>query len=441
MTQDRADLLAGPFLRATVVGPSRVADVVLPTDQPVGSMIPSLLELVEFPAGGQGHHLVTIEGSALPPGALLRDTVLRDGVLLRLVAADESPPDPVVYDLVDAVEEERPWGLWDVRHRGWGLCLVAATLLLTAALLATTLPDVGLTLALGVLGLVALAGSAVTRWTGPVGAAWVWLGVSWAALLVAALTDLPDRRPLWVVVGVPVLLLSLGWTAGRVRASVAGLAAWVMVVSAALITWWFTQDPSLSAGVVAVVATALIGLAPRLALATTGAFRLDGELTRGADLRARQVGPAVASAHLSLVGLVVVLAISAGLALHVAALSTAAQPWMTALVATLSVGWLTRVRHFPLVLERVLVWATALLGLSGLMRVGLQTWPGSELWWVAGTALAAVLVMLAMTRPPNPLQSASARRWAARLETLTVVAALPLLVGAFGVYADLLQTF
>ena len=55
--------------------------------------------------------------------------------------------------------------------------------------------------------------------------------------------------------------------------------------------------------------------------------------------------------------------------------------------------------------------------------------------------LATVAVIGLSLREPAELLAANVRRWAARVETLTIVAVIPLIVGAFGVYSDLLDTF
>lgn len=439
------DLVPGPFLRATVLSPDKAVDVVLPTDQPVAALVPGLLDLLDYPAGGHGHHLVGMDGTAVRDAARLGELGMRDGVVLRLITAEESPPDPVVYDLVDGVEQTLPAGVWDERTREWGLALVAASLLATAAVLAGSLAWPGPAAAgaaLGGVGLLWSLGAAVARRPA---VAWVAFGMAWAALAVAAALAVPDGRDgrdgWYLLAGVPVLLLSVGWCAGRVRASLAGIGCWLVLAGAGLLAWAGTQDLTLSAAVVAVVAGALLGLTPRLALASTGAFRVDGALLRGAELRANTVADTVAAAHLSLAAGVVVLAATGGVALYVVAVTGGTDPWLVGLVVSATCAWLVRVRHFPLTVERLALWAAGLCGAGGLLRTVLEQAPAAAGWVVAATAAVAVMVLAVLVRPPSPLRAANGRRWAGRLETLALLVTLPLLVGAFGVYADLLDTF
>ncbi|MGG5259272.1 EsaB/YukD family protein [Phycicoccus avicenniae] len=444
MSASPTDHVVGPFLRATVLAEGRAVDVVLPTDRPVAALVPVVLELLGHPDDGTLRHVATLDGRVLAAARPLGEAGLRDGVQLRVVAAAEAPSDPVVYDLVDAVEEERPAGAWDATNRVWGLALVAALLLGTAAAVAASAGGVDRAAVFATVGMLALAASlAAARWSTRA-AAWVGFGAAWAAFAVAAvLTTLAEGAwPVgWLVLALPLVGLSAAWCLDEPRAGLASLAAWLLFVVSGGVTWVVTGDVGSTAAVVAVAATAVLGLLPRLALATTGAFAVDTDLGRGLDLRSRRVVRAVTAAHLSLAGAVVLTAATGGAALCTAALSAPADPWVLALVGSQGVAWLVRTRHFPLVLERVVVLAAGLLGLGGLAAVGVERWSVGAVPVVVVLVAGAVVALGMVARPPGALAAATGRRWAARVETVAVLAGLPLLVGAFGAYADLLTTF
>ena len=106
-----------PYLRATVCGRRRFADLVLPTDEPVSLLVPELLELLEEPQDLGQVHLATSLGRVLDPSVPLGETDLVDGVRLHLVTAHDLPPAPLVHDLVEVVERSEAPGRWTERNR------------------------------------------------------------------------------------------------------------------------------------------------------------------------------------------------------------------------------------------------------------------------------------------------------------------------------------
>lgn len=442
MNTPSSETAVGPFLRTTVLTETRAVDVVLPTDQPVAGLVPALVDLLEMPAGGWGHHLIRPDGSALAAESTLEHVGVTDGVQLRLVGADQAPPNPVVYDLVDVVEEDRPRTVWNSTTREVGLSVVAASLLAAAAALSVIIDRLELATALLALGGVALAACVVAKLLDRTAIAWVWFGLAWAALTGGGL--LGDHWPAWltVVLAIPLLLLTIGLCTDRTRAVLTALAAWAVLVATAAVFLWLTDhDRGLTALVVAAVAGLLIGLAPRFALASTGAYGVDSRLGRGEEVRVHSVRSVVADAHFSLVATVLVVALTGGIALYLAARQRPTDIWTVVFVAVATVSWLVRVRHFPLVVERLALWAAALLGLCGLAGATALRYPEAG-WAVVALALLATVAVIGLSlREPAELLAANVRRWAARVETLTIVAVIPLIVGAFGVYSDLLDTF
>ncbi len=115
------------YTRLTVIGPSRKADLVLPDDEPVGSLLPQLLTILgeRFP-GGQELALSTLTGRALDLGAPLGKQEIQHGSILRLTALDEAPTAPEVADVTDSIAATRS-GLPDLWTRLAAIVVGAVT--------------------------------------------------------------------------------------------------------------------------------------------------------------------------------------------------------------------------------------------------------------------------------------------------------------------------
>src|SRR5699024_3076208 len=81
--------------RVTLVGEERRVDAVLPDDEPVGALMPEVLDLLgDEPANpARLRHLVTASGHVLGGESTLEERQITDGAVLRLVRAEEQPPD------------------------------------------------------------------------------------------------------------------------------------------------------------------------------------------------------------------------------------------------------------------------------------------------------------------------------------------------------------
>ena len=222
--------MTGRYSRVTLDGDGGRIDVAVPSDVPVGILLPDVLQLV----GGRpdGHavprRLVTAAGAPLDGADTLDGARVLDGSLLRLVRVDDVPPAPVVHDVTEAVSENldvHAWR-WGPQARRW-----TATGVFVAALVAVA------SLVRGAAGgsdaVVALAGLAAT-------------------LIVAAATaGRLGGRPLAAALG----------TGG---ATVGVLAGW----SAAAVLGW---PPAVKwEVVVAVVAVGLLALAGSSSLGRAG---------------------------------------------------------------------------------------------------------------------------------------------------------------------------
>uniref|UniRef100_UPI000A7898D7 EsaB/YukD family protein n=1 Tax=Streptomyces torulosus TaxID=68276 RepID=UPI000A7898D7 len=102
--------------RVTLVGERRRVDLVLPSREPVGLLLPEVMRLLDDQVGGQPElrHLVTADGSALAHDSTLESAGVPDGAVLRLVRAEDAPSAPVVHDVTDEAAEDL-----DSRARRW----------------------------------------------------------------------------------------------------------------------------------------------------------------------------------------------------------------------------------------------------------------------------------------------------------------------------------
>ncbi|WP_199831281.1 EsaB/YukD family protein, partial [Streptomyces noursei] len=80
--------------RVTLVGERRRADIVLPSDTPIGQLLPDILQLLDDRAASRPmtRQLITSDGSALPHDSTLASAGVADGAVLRLVRAHSAPP-------------------------------------------------------------------------------------------------------------------------------------------------------------------------------------------------------------------------------------------------------------------------------------------------------------------------------------------------------------
>ncbi|MCH1868177.1 type VII secretion integral membrane protein EccD [Nocardioides sp. CFH 31398] len=429
-----------PYVRATVLGSHRNADLALPTDQPVATLVPTLLDLLGEPPAFGRHEVVTAAGVVLDPEGSLADAAVLDGAELRLVTSGEAPPAPLVYDLVEVTEAASPRGRWTPSARRWVFSLVGALVLGAAALLATDPGPRDLVLWTAV-GVAAVASAGLSRvavepaWS--LGGLALGLYVGWLALAVEPAG--PDAA--WWGVAALLAVGVVGWCTGALLP--AGLAAATLVGGGllALVAQALTGRDVLTAGVTATAAVLLLGLVPRLALAASGVFSSDATVVRGGEVRVRDADTALARAHQGLTGGVVALAVVAGLAGHRLVTDSGLEVWPTTLAGLVCAAVVLRARHFPLAAQRAALWTSA-----AVVPVALATLLAADdpdLAWPVAAVLAAVGVgvVAAALVTPGEVLAARGRRVATRVEGLVVLALLPVLVGCFGVYGDLLDTF
>lgn len=266
------------------------------------------------------------------------------------------------------------------------------------------------------------------------------ISLSTAALGLTYYWGLPDFA--WSEWTVPAWLLAvlISWlTARRLWQSLltTGLAA-----SALLLLWWGAwqlfathQQVVAVAGIGSVV---LLGLAPRLALAASGMNRLDDDVAHGDRPSVPRARTAFIRAHAGLAAAVILCAVSAALAVH-GLLDGGFNRWTLPLAILLAVLTALRARSMPLAVERAALLASASISSILILLALTDQLPD----WILMTVpvVLALLPVLLRIITVSAHHRAQLRIYARRLEGLATLALLPLLIGLFGIYSQLTNTF
>ncbi|WP_155058447.1 type VII secretion integral membrane protein EccD [Streptomyces blattellae] len=438
--------------RVTLIGERRRADLVLPSDTPIGQLLPEILQLLDDRAASRPatRQLLTSDGSALPHDATLSSAEVPDGAVLRLVRAHAAPPAPVVHDVTDQVADDLDLRGWRwrpaVRRPAAGVATVVFAVI--AALLARrefALESVAAGLAV-VTAVFLVAGAAVARiGQGNRGLATALLLASGALGVLTAWTAADAYDWSWTArlagvaaaLALPLMLLAYCSPLGRGGLIGAGAIVGVTALWEAVA---LVQDRGDRIGaVMAVVSLILLGLLPRLALMASGLTGLDDKRSSGTSVSRHEVANALAATHRGLALATVVTAASAAAGGWL--LTTGEEPtvWTVSLASVTAVVLLSRARAFPLLAEVV-----ALLGAAALLVVRLAV-----LWLDqaegAGAlvllAAAALLPLLALAVEPPEHMRVRLRRFADLIESLGVIGLFPLAIGVFGIYGQLLNKF
>lgn len=434
------------FTRITVVGTARRAELVVPDDEPVGGLVPTLMELLEEPTGSVARPLALVRptGEQLDAALSAAEQDLVDGEQLRLVRADEAPPPPEVADVTDVVGDsfaDRP-GRWSTLAREALGAVAVGTAAAVAALVAR--PGLGTWLVvLAVLAVAAVvAGRTGHRWTA------LALTAAAAGAVVAAplvVGSLPDADALtWGGAGVLLVWLVLGAGVGvalRDRAALAGAAVGAVLAGLLLLTRAAGLPVDHALALTGVASVVVCGLLPWYALSSSGLTGLDDQVLAGRPGRRAGVVRTVDEAYRVLGWATVAVAVPLGAA--AALLLTSPERWAVALGGVLAGVTALRTRAFPLVVQQV---ALALAALSAAVTaalgpVGAFAARRGELGPVVLLAVAALVVAVGVGARPAEHQRARLRRLGNLAEAVGVIALLPLLLGVFGVFADLLGAF
>lgn len=431
------------YTRMTVVGSGRRAEVVVPSDEGLAVLLPDLLDLLgEAPAATpRSVALVRLTGEQLDLALDCAGQDVADGEVLRLVRVGEAPPPPSVVDVTDATADEltERADRWDAPARHAAAATGVGVATAVAGLAAVRAADAGpVAAALGGLGLLALLVAAPLGRAGSRYASLVLTAVAAGAALPLAVALWANGRTgtwqaglllVWLAVG-----LGLG-VGGRDRGAVAGAGVGVGLTGLHLLLDVALDAPAAS-GVVVTVALVLLGLLPWYAMTSAGLTGLDDAAMEGRPPLRTRVRATLGDAYRALTWSAVATAVAIAVGASGLLLDGDAAPLALGLVAVLLTA--LRTRSLPLRAQVGALWlaVVAPLVVLGLSRAGADPAPTIG----AALTVAVVAATLGGLRTSSQ-QRARLRRLGDTLEQLAVLAVLPLLLGVFGVYADLLGAF
>ncbi|ROS49607.1 EsaB/YukD family protein [Frigoribacterium sp. PhB24] len=436
------------YTRLTIVGTARKAEMVVPADEPIGGLIPRLMELLDERPGAVSRPLTLVRstGEQLDTSLSVAEQRIVDGELLRLLREDAAPPPPEVADVTDVLAESlasRP-GLWTRRSRTATAAVAIGLLSLALSTVLARASDVD---PVGTLAIVYGLAVVVALVSGRFGGRWLAVAATSVALGCAA--------PLAVVLGaVPALelppvdvalaVIVLAWVALALGAG-AGLgsrSAWwggvlgVVLGAVPIVLRSLGVADAGAVGVGAVLAVVVCGLLPWFAMSASGLTGLDDQVVDGRRGRRDEVLLTVGDAYRTLTWST--FAVAGPVAVTAVASVGSADLWQVGLGVAVVLVVAARTRALPIAAQGWVLWAAALLGLLG----GLLVQPLAPAWLVVVLFAAGVVVaVVAGGVDPVAHQRASLRRVGNLVESLGVVALLPVLLGVFGVYADLLGAF
>ncbi|MFH9611204.1 type VII secretion integral membrane protein EccD [Streptomyces sp. NPDC017448] len=439
--------------RVTLVGERRRADIVLPSDTPIGQLLPDILQLLDDRAASRPltRQLITSDGSALPHDSTLASAGVGDGAVLRLVRTHAAPPAPVVHDVTDQVADDLDVQAWRwrpaVRRVAAGASTVAFAVI--AALLARR--EVPLdTLAVVLAGVTAglLVGGALCARIGEGrrGLATALLFVSGGLGVLTAWTAAdaygwsgPARLAV-VAAAVTLTLALLGLFSPLGRGGLVGAGATAVVAAVWEAVAAVEPEPARLGAAMAVFSVVLLGMLPRLTLMASGLTALDDRRSGGVSVSRHDVADALAATHRGLALATVVTAVSATAAGWLLTLGGRPTVWTVLLPSLVAVVLLSRARAFPLVAEVVALFAAAAVLLVRLVMLWMEQSSGG-VGPVLVLGVTALLPLLALSMEPPEHVRVRLRRTADLVESIGMVGLFPLAVGVFGVYGQLLGKF
>lgn len=434
------------YSRVTVIGQRRRMDAVLPLDEPLGRLLPDLLRMLDEPLERtpRRRFLTTASGDLVAPESSLGSARLTDGAVLRLAAEGELPPAPTVYDVTEEAVDDlgrRP-ATFETEHRRIlaGAALVIAVLAAAIALVTRVEANLAVFLLFLTAVVTGLFGCVLGRYERPVvavpllsiatgtvaGALGVWAAsADWGVWLVvgAAAAGLGIGALLFAVAG----LARGGVVGGTVAVLLAG--AWVGGVRLGI-------EPDRVAVVLGVVSVLLLGVLPRAALAVSGLTALDDQRAAGQEIGREDVRAALNATHLGLA--LATVAIAASAAAAGAVMLPRWSGWTVSIAILMAFLLASRSRLYPLLVEVAVLCTASLATLLVLTyELSVQETGGAL---IAVGILIVVAMIGAFGLGPNPPEHVRARfaQVLDTVEVIAVIAMVPLALGAFGVFSDLL---
>ncbi|MBE6482778.1 MAG: hypothetical protein E7Z94_10505 [Actinomyces ruminicola] len=432
-----------PYTRITLVADRSRAELVLPSTEPVGAQMPTLLSLLGDQSGRSGAptatHLVRTDGRLVDPELDLVTQEVLDGEVLRVVADDEIPPPARVSDLSEAMADltEAHPGRWRRTDRplGVGILIGVLTALAVWPQLQGLAPTAHTWVALTGLALLFAVAALRRSGIGPAGVDVLGMCLLLGLLAAQGLTLATTGTGPGALAALALLLLTtaalglaggrLGWSTGA-AVGLGAEGAWMLIAA-------LSPTTKLAHGLLAVLALILAGCLPWIALVVSGAARLDDTALTGVLPPRDRARRSLTAAHDSL--LVSCLVAAAALAWATENLARQDDPWGHWLAVAVVIAAALRSRAFPLRAEVIALWLACLP--APLMLA-------SPLPWSQRAALLAVAVLVLAAA--SLYQSADQTRVRLRrlgdlVETAATVATLPLLCGLDGLFAHLLGLF
>ena len=407
--------------------------------------MPRLMDLLDEPTCSVVRPLTLVRstGEQLDVALTIADQQVSDGELLRLVRSDDAPPPPEVADVTDVLGEtlrDRS-GLWSRFARELTGAIAISVL---GCALAAQLPAGPLALVVAVVVL-----SVTAAILGRVSMRWICVALTSAALGVAATAvwtfsaGLGLSQPLRLsaaILGFAALgwiCLGLGYGLGlRSRPAWFGCLVGIPVSALPLVMVLLGWRAEAAAAITAALSVVVCGVLPRLALVASGLTGLDDQVVEGHPRRRDDVSLTVNDAYRLLSW--VTFAIAVPIAVTAALLLASNDLWAVAAGLVVIIVSALRTRAFPLAVQQMALWSAVLAGLIG----GLLGQPrlGEPLVAAILTGIAMLVVIMVLARPAAH-QRASLRRVGNVIEALAMIALIPLLLGMFGIFSDLLRAF
>jgi type VII secretion integral membrane protein EccD len=403
------------------------------------------MELLEEPTSSVVRPLTLVRatGEQLDVGLTIADQQVSDGELLRLVRSDDAPPPPEVADVTDVLGESMRdrAGLWSTFARELTGAVAIGVLSCAAA---TQLPARPVAFVVAVLVLsvaAAILGRAAMRW--------LCIALTAAALGVAAATVWSFSTELGLAPGLRFVaaiagFAALGWICLgtghgqglRSRPAWLGSLVGVPISALPLIMVALGSAAEQAAAVTAAVSVVICGVLPRLALAASGLTGLDDQVVEGHPRRRDDVSLTVNEAYRLLSW--VTFAVAIPIAVTSAVLLASKDLWTVGVGLAVIIVSALRTRAFPLAVQQTALWFAVLVGLlAGVLGQSRLSEPSVAVILIAIAVLVAIMVMAR----PAAHQRAFLRRVGNAFEALAVIALIPLLLGMFGIFSDLLRAF
>ncbi|MFE4197617.1 type VII secretion integral membrane protein EccD [Paenarthrobacter sp. NPDC056912] len=451
--------MSAALSRVTVIAAHRHLDLRLPSDEPLATLIPQILDLMNQVTDGEtvssarggttlltSAVLTTSMGITVENSSTLREAGISDGSMLYLRDERNVPAAPDVYDVPSfaADSTERLPALWTGNLRVIGLSVVAGLLLAAAGssfvvVLRGTGNKNAALIGIAIAAMLMIAGAVTGRARStPAGLALVFAGLATAASTSFIVAPFATGALLLAAALVVALAASAAATGKYVPfLSSAGLllalgGMWALLA-------FSTRDQPLSAGVTGVVAIFALGVAPRLATILTGLSGLDDDQRQGKRITRSTTLDAIHAAQATLTGWTLTAAAVACVAVVVVATAKNRPVWAVLLSVALLGALTFRGLALPLVAQRAGLYVAAAGACWGATQVfALAT---KQPLLLAVAASLAALVLVASILKVRDQTAARLRVMASRLELICVLATIPLVLGLSGAYTQLGQTF